>query len=107
MDTFTFLVALIMILLAASFQEPWIVIGIVALMIIQQKNLKDTIALLIAVGIIFLIQSIDYSDLWPIILVGLIALAILLGIKPTNQGADIYGGGNDDGGLGGLMGGGY
>lgn len=112
MDTFTFLIAILLIMLAMQFQYDWIVFAVVAIMIFTLRSVSTTIILLIAVFVMyFVVGTENISAYWPIIVVGLILLSLAFGIGGKPQQPEYYSpGGYGDllGGAGGEMGaGGY
>lgn len=102
MDTFNFLVAILLIMLAMQFGENWIVFGVVAIVVFTMRSMATTIMLLVTVFVLYFIGATNLSVYWPIIVVGLVVLSLALGVggKPTQP--EYY----EPGGYGDLLGGG-
>ena len=106
MDTITLTVALILMMLFMQFGQNWLVLGTVIVVILSARSLSTTLVLLLAVLIIYATKGAT-KEFWPLIIMGLIILALVLSLKGKPQQPEYYGpdmGGL--GGLGGLMGGG-
>ena len=108
METFTFMIAVLLMMIAVQFNQNWLVFAIVALMILSMRSVSTTVLLLVATGLLFFAK--DYLlDYWPFFLFGLIILSVVLaGQQKQEQGgyADMFGGGGGEmGGIG--FGGGY
>ncbi len=104
------MVAILLMMLAVQFNQNWLVFAIVAIMILTMRSLSTTLFLIIATIVMFV--SKEYlKEYWPFVLFGLIILALLIGIgkkdggQPEAMPMDLYGGGFDAGGFGGLPGG--
>ena len=114
MDTFTFLIALMLMMLAFQFGENWLVFAIIAIMILSMRSLSTTVLLLVSAAVLyFFTRTGDLNAYWPVIVFGLIIVALVLGLKEKEQQPEFYapdmGYGDMMGGMGGLggMGGGY
>lgn len=106
MDTFTFMIAILLMMIAVQFNQNWLIFAIVALMILTMRDLTAT-ALLIAATAVMLFARDLLIAYWPFVLFGLIILSVALGSKSQQQPAgygDMFGGG-DMGGIG--FGGGF
>ncbi len=98
MDTFTFMIAIIFMMMAVQFNQYWLIFAIVALMILSMRDLTATILLIIAT-VILLFGREYLADYWPFVLFGLIILSLIIGGKqPEAQQPDMFGG--DMGGIG-------
>jgi hypothetical protein len=99
-DTFTFMVALLLMMLAIQFDEKWLAFSIIAITILSLRSVKATVMILVAAGILFAARSV-LEPYWPYVFFGLIILALLLGSggkeQPEYYSPDMYAG---------LMGGG-
>ncbi|MEK6957645.1 MAG: hypothetical protein AABW99_01560 [archaeon] len=105
MDTFNFLVSILIMLIAIQVHETWIVLAVLIISILTSKKLSTIIAFIIATGVLYLVVGMgNIDDLWPIAIFGLLIVAILLGSAKDEQGEQPPGGGYGD--LFG-MGGGY
>jgi hypothetical protein len=103
MDTFTFLVAILFIMLALQYNQNWIVAGIVAIMIISSRSITTTITLIIAVIVMyFFAGSGNFNAYWPWIVFGLIILALVLGIGKKESQPEYYSPDAGYGGFGGM-----
>ena len=99
MDTFTFMIAIIFMMMAVQFNQYWLIFAIVALMILSMRDLTATILLIIAT-VILLFGREYLADYWPFVLFGLIILSLIIGGKQgQEQPPDMFGGG-DMGGIG-------
>ncbi|MCR4334965.1 MAG: hypothetical protein NUV57_00320 [archaeon] len=105
MDTFNFLVSILIMMIGIQLHETWIVLAVLAISILTSKDLSTIIAFIIATVVLYIVVGMGNIDsLWPVAIFGLIIVAIILGSKPQEQAADPYGGGAD---MFGGMGGGY
>lgn len=107
MDTFNFMLTILLMFMGIQFGQTWIVLAILVISIITSKELSTTIALLAATGVLyFLSVSSDLESLWVPAIFGLVVLALLLGNKPEEQpaggGLDMLGGLGGYGGMGGM-----
>lgn len=99
MDTMNFLVGIVIIMLAASYDAYWMAFAVGVLMILTMRGWTTLILVSAALVTIFVFQgSIKENALY--IIFGLIILSLALGGENKPQ-ADPYGGMGD---LGGLMG---
>ena len=99
MDTFTFMIAIIFMMMAVQFNQYWLIFAIVALMILSMRDLTATVLLIIAT-VILLFGKEYLTDYWPFVLFGLIILSLIIGGKQKDeQPPDMFGGG-DMGGIG-------
>ena len=99
MDTFTFMIAVIFMMMAVQFNQYWLIFAIVALMILSMRDLTATILLIIATVILLFGKEL-LADYWPFVLFGLIILSLIIGGKQQeSQQPDMFGGG-DMGGIG-------
>jgi hypothetical protein len=108
MDTFTLMIAILLMMIAVQYNQNWLIAAIVLLMILTMRSAGTTVILLIATAVLFVGKP-YLEQYWPFLLFGLIILSVLIsgtGGKPEQQpemySADMFGG---MGGLGG--GGGY
>jgi uncharacterized membrane protein YgcG len=115
MDTFNFLVAILLILMAMQFHQNWLVWGIAAVMILTTKSVMTTIAMVIAVVAIYLVFGLEnFNTYLPFVVIGLLVLSLLFNMKegggqpeafdPGAGYADMLGGGGGYGGMGSLGG---
>ncbi len=106
MDTFTFMIAVLLMMIAVQFNQNWLVFAIVALMVLSMRSVSTTILLVLATVALFFFKP-YLMDYWPFVLFGLIILSVVLTgqQKEEQQGyGDMFAGG-DMGGIG--FGGGY
>lgn len=112
MDTFTFAISLVLMMLAIQFNQNWLIFAIVTLMVLTMRSVGTTVLLIISTIVLFVAR--DYlKEYWPFVLFGLIILAVLIGAigkkgEAEQAPMDMYGGGfggGFEGGLGGLPGG--
>jgi hypothetical protein len=84
MDTFTFMIAILFMMIAVQFNQNWLIFAIVALMILTMRDVAATVLLLIATAV--LLFGRDYlTEYWPFVLFGLIILSVVLGGKPKEE----------------------
>lgn len=112
MDTFNFLVSILIMMIAIQAGETWIVLAVLIISILTSKEASTVVAFIIATIVLYIVVGTgEVNSLWPIAIFGLIIVAIILGSKPAPEqgGYDALGGGG--GGMdmfgGGGMGGGY
>ncbi len=110
MDTFTFLIALMLMMLAFQFGENWLVFAIIAIMILSMRSLSTTVLLLVSAAVLYFFTKMgDLNAYWPVIVFGLIIVALVLGLKEKEQQPEFYapdmGYGDMMGGMGGGLGG--
>ncbi|MBS3061459.1 MAG: hypothetical protein J4215_02645 [Candidatus Diapherotrites archaeon] len=91
------LIAVVLMLLGATYSEFWIVIGIAAIMVLTERNLSTFVMMTLAIVLIYGFKGV-LSDYIPHILLGMIILALVFN-KPAQQPQ-----GMDMGGLEGLYG---
>ncbi len=109
MDTFTFMVAVLLMMIAVQFNQNWMVFAIVAVMVLTMRSVSTTVLLVVSTVVLFLAKA-YLKEYWPFVLFGLIILGLLIGKgkkggeAPGAMPADMYGGGFDTG-FGGLPGG--
>ena len=101
MDTFTLMVAIILMMMFLQYGQNWLVLGTMIVVILSTRSPTTTIALIIAGILIYFTQD-AAKGYWPLIIFGLVILALILGLKPKPAQPDYYA---PD--LGGMMGGGY
>ena len=102
MDSFNYMVTIVLMMLAMQFGEGWMSFAILFISIISTKDLQSIILLIISGVVLYLSKSMGLFDYWPIILVGLIGLSFVLGTGKSGGQPEYY---NPDP-FGGLMGGG-
>jgi len=86
MDTFTFLVAILLMIIALQYGQNWIVFAILAITILSTRSVATTIALIVAVFVLYIFAgSGDLNTYWPFLVFGLIILSLVLGLgkKPA------------------------
>ncbi len=106
MDTFTFLVAIVVMMLAVQYNMGWLIFGIAIILILSMRSLTAIILMIVAVATIYLLQG-DIKEFAPYIMFGLVLFSLLIETKKQPEQPDMYGA--DLGGMGGLGGmeGGY
>jgi len=106
MDTFTFMISVLLMMVAVQFDQNWLIFAIVALTILSVRDFVTTVLLIVAT-LVLLLGKAYLMEYWPFVLFGLIILSIVLGSKKAPEPAgypDMFGGG-EMGGVG--FGGGF
>ena len=100
MDTFTFMIAILFMMIAVQFNQNWLIFAIVALMILTMRDIGATVLLLIATAVLLFGRN-YLMEYWPFVLFGLIILSVVLSgkQKQEQQMPDMFGQG-DMGGIG-------
>jgi uncharacterized membrane protein YesL len=101
MDIFTFMIAIVMMMLAIQFQQNWLALGIAAVLALTTRDIKSIVLLGISAIIIYLVAD-SLKELWPFVVFGLIILAIIFGIGKKQEASPYsmdmgMGGGMDEG----------
>jgi len=99
MDTFTIMVAIILMMMFLQYDQQWLVLGTVIVVILSTRSLTTAFVLIAALAIIYLTQGAAQAY-WPIVIFGLVILALIIGLRPKPAQPDYYA---PD--LGGMMGG--
>ncbi|MBS3057412.1 MAG: hypothetical protein J4415_02180 [Candidatus Diapherotrites archaeon] len=104
MDTFTFLIAVILIMIAMQYNQTWVIFGAVGILILSMRSLTTIVMLIITVLVLFAIKGTNMTAYWPFIVFGLVILSLAMGLgkkpeQPEYYAPDLMGG------LGGLGGG--
>ena len=100
LDTFSLVVTLLMLMLAIQYGEAWLVFGTAAIMIIALRSLSATIMIIAGTILLYAFKGTGFNDLWPIIVIALVIIALISGLGKKEQ--PEYGGGD----LSSLLGGG-
>ena len=100
MDTFNFLVAMFMILLAMQYQQNWIALGIIAVIFLSTRSIATTVAALAGTALIWMFaRGGDFSNFLPFIVIGFILIALVMGVGKKDQQPEYYMPGNEGGGM--------
>ena len=78
LDTTSFLIAVIIMMLAASYDAYWLVAGVAIIMMLTMRSLSAIVLLLVSLGIVIFFRG-SIQEYAPYILFGLIILAMALG----------------------------
>lgn len=81
MDTFTFLVSVVVLAFAVQFNETWLVLGVLGIMFLTLRSLSGILLLLLATGVLYAVKGPAFSDYFPFIVFGMVILALAMGIK--------------------------
>ncbi|VVB98941.1 Uncharacterised protein [uncultured archaeon] len=105
MDTFNFLLSMILTLMAIQFRQDWMVLGILVLSVLTSKDLATTVMFIIGTAVLYIfVGSGDVnSELWLPIIFGLVILSVILGGKQEAPQQDPMAGLGGFGGFGGGM----
>ena len=90
LDLFTILAMIFTVMIALSYGQKWIVFLVLILMIFSSKNLAMMLLLIFTVVILFIISSTEMGILWPMVIIGLIVLAFLIGSKAQPEAPEYY-----------------
>ena len=101
MDTFNFMVALLLMMIAVQFNQNWLAFAILGIMVFTTRSISATVVLGIAMVVLYMFKD-SLQEYWAYIFFGLIILALILGAgakggQPEYYSPDAYSG---------LMGGG-
>ena len=99
MDTFTLMVAIILMMMFLQYEQQWLVLGTVIIVILTTRSLSTAFVLIAALILIYMTQD-TAKAFWPLIIFGLVILALLIGLNPKPAQPDYYA---PD--LGGMLGG--
>lgn len=107
MDTFNFLLSMILMLMAIQFKQDWLVLGILAISVLTSKDFATILMFIIGTVVLYyFVGSGDINgELWLPIIFGLIILSVILGGKQEAPAPDPFGGLGGMGGFGGMEGG--
>ena len=107
MDTLAFIIAVLLIMLAIQFNQQWMILGVVGILIVSMRSVGTILLVIITLGAFFLFP--DVKTYGPIILVSLIIIALAFGSgdkpgAPQGYPMDMFGdmGGGGYGGPGGY-----
>ncbi|AJF60246.1 MAG: hypothetical protein J4224_00950 [Candidatus Diapherotrites archaeon] len=104
MDTFNFLVSILLIIIAIQYQQNWIVFAILIISILSTRSLSTAITLIISTIVVYaVLGSGDISSLFPVVVFGLIIFALVLGLAEKPKQPEYY---PPDPGYGEMLGGG-
>lgn len=78
MDTFTFAMSVVLMMIALQFNQNWLVFGVISLMILTMRSFSGTI-IMIATGVVLYLFKESLHAYWPFLLFGLIILALAFG----------------------------
>ncbi len=99
MDLFNLILAVIFLMMATQWGEPWLIVGLLLILVVAMKDFKSTIILFVAAIALFLIKD-NLQEYALFVIIGLILLALILGKKTEEGGqSEMF----NPGGLGGLM----
>jgi len=89
MDTFTLMVAIILMMMFLQFKQSWLILGTVIVVILSTRSLSTAFVLIIALAVIYMTQD-AAKAYWPIIIFGLVILALVIGLKPKPAQPEYY-----------------
>lgn len=107
MDTLTFIVLIVLVMLAMQHNQYWLVFICIGLLLITSRDVMIWLLMGVGIFLFFVVKAGGAGTLWPWLVVGLIGIAIIIALGKKEE-AYTPGGGYGDllAGLGGL-GGGY
>jgi hypothetical protein len=89
MDTFTFMVALLLMMLAVKFNENWLAFAVIAILILTMRSASTTILLVIAMVVLYTMRG-SLEPYWPFVFFGLVVFALLMGMGSRPQQPEYY-----------------
>ncbi|MEW6295813.1 MAG: hypothetical protein AB1467_06010 [Candidatus Diapherotrites archaeon] len=89
MDSFTFLLAVIFLMILIQANQLLIAVGAVLILIFAMRSLSSTVLILAAFGLLYFAKD-NIKELAPVILLALIILALLLGSGSKPQQPEYY-----------------
>lgn len=103
MDTFTFLVAMLLMMLALQYNQNWMLFAILVIAVITSRSVVTAIVMVLSAAMLyFLTKSGQIEGLWPAVIIGLIVVSLLLTSGKKPQQPEFYG---PEAGYGGMFGG--
>jgi len=107
MDTLAFIIAVLLIMMAIQFHQQWMIIGVVGILVVSMRSIGTILLVILTLAAFFIFP--DVKTYGPIILVGLIVIALAFGAgdkpaSPQGYPMDMFGdmGGGGYGGYGGY-----
>lgn len=100
MDTFSFMIFVLLIMLGIQHNQTWLVFAALAIVVVMLRNLSSIVLVLVAVAIFYIVKNGQLNALWPYIIIVLIGIALLLGIKSKEAPPEFY---SPEAGYGGLL----
>ncbi len=85
MDSFTFMIALVLMMLAVQFNENWLAFAVVAVTILTMRSVSATIILVVAMAALYMFRS-SLEPYWPFVFFGLVIFALIFGVKQGGGG---------------------
>lgn len=98
MDLFNLILAVIFLMMATQWGEPWLILGLLLILVVAMKDFKSTIILVVAAIALYVIKD-NLQEYALFVIIGLILLALILGKKTEEGQSEMF----NPGGLGGLM----
>jgi hypothetical protein len=95
MDTFNLMIAIILMMLAMQFQQNWLVFGTFALVVLTMRSFTALFVFLVATITLFLARN-ALSEYWPIIIFGILILALAVGWRSKPEEPEYGYGGLED-----------
>jgi putative Ca2+/H+ antiporter (TMEM165/GDT1 family) len=92
MDTFNFLVAMLLILLAMQYSQNWIVLGIIAVIFLSTRSMATTFATIIGTAMIWFFSGSggNLNSFLPFIVLGFIIIALVMGVGGKERAPEYY-----------------
>jgi hypothetical protein len=99
MDTLTLAIAIVLMMLFLQFNQNWLVFGVLIISVLSSRSFSTTIVIILTAIVIYLTRDVT-KELWPLLMVGLVTIALLLSLRKPEK-PEYYA---PDMGLGGLFG---
>lgn len=84
MDTLTLMISIVLMMLFMQYGQFWLVFGVLMITILTSRSFSTTFVILTAVVAVYLTKDL-LKDLWLIVTIGLITLALILSIRKPER----------------------
>jgi len=73
------MISIVLMMLFMQYGELWLVFGVLMLTILTSRSFSTTFVIILAVALIYFTKDL-LKDLWPIVTIGLVTLALILNL---------------------------
>ena len=84
MDTLTLAIAIVLMMLFLQFNQNWLVFGVLIISVLSSRSLSTTLVIILTAIIIYLTKDFT-KELWPLLMVGLVTIALLLRLRKPEK----------------------